>query len=323
MKILNFHRSICLLLLVLCTLSNGIQAQSFDEKVELKPSQQGYVPVKEGKLYYQVFGKGPLIILLHGGPGLDQTYLLPQMLELAKNYQVVLYDQRGSGKSITGELSAKVINVPQFVEDLEAIRKHLGQEKFILMGHSWGGFLAMQYAIAHPNHLSSLILLNSGPATSLGRKAFFTELTRKISPIQSKLDAIQAQKNFKEGDPDTIAEFFRILFSAYFYHPSQVQELSLHFTTENSLSVFKIVNIFNETYFAKDYDLTAELKKLKFPTLIIAGSEDVMPVWTEKEIASSIPNSKFVLIDQCGHFPYIEKPIKFFNELEIFLKTVK
>ena len=116
-------------------------------------------------LYHETSGEGRPIILLHGGPGLDHTYLFPQMGVLSKKYQLITYDQRGSGKSLNTELNDKAINTSVFVEDLESLRKKLGLEKFILMGHSWGGRLAMDYAIRHPEHVESLILIGSAPAS--------------------------------------------------------------------------------------------------------------------------------------------------------------
>jgi hypothetical protein len=75
---------------------------------------QGYVEVKDGKLFYQTFGFGEPIIVLHGGPGMDQGYLLPQMLELAKEHKVTFYDQRGSGKSLDTKIDEKTITINQF-----------------------------------------------------------------------------------------------------------------------------------------------------------------------------------------------------------------
>lgn len=111
------------------------------------------------KIFYQIFGEGTPIIITHGGPGLDQTYLQPQLLALAKNHQLIFYDQRGSGKSLGTKLDEDTINIHKFAEDLEKLRAHLKLKKFILMGHSWGGILSMQYAIKYQKNILSPLLL--------------------------------------------------------------------------------------------------------------------------------------------------------------------
>ncbi len=299
-----------------------IHALAVNESQTIKPTEEGYVEIEKGKLYYQSFGKGPLIILLHGGPGLDQSYLLPQMLELAKDHQLILYDQRGSGKSLTMDifLSNSNINMMQFVNDLEALRAHLGRRKFILMGHSFGGLLAMHYAIAHPDRVSSLILLNPLPATSKGLQTFITEYNRKISQIKEQLDTLMSSKHFLAGNPDSIANFYRMLFSVYFYNPSQVTKLSLNFSLKSTVNYFNITQTFMENYFLKPIDLLPELKRIKCPTLIIAGDSDLIPISTVKDITKAIPKSKVIMIDHCGHFPYLEKPDYFFKALSLFLE---
>jgi proline iminopeptidase len=113
------------------------------------------------KLFSQSFGTGTPIIVVHGGPGLDHAYFLPQMLELAKDHQLIFYDQRGSGKSLETELSPELMNVNQFIQDLEDLRKDLGLNSFVLLGHSWGGELAMHYAVTYPESISALILMRA------------------------------------------------------------------------------------------------------------------------------------------------------------------
>jgi proline iminopeptidase len=289
----------------------------------LKAEQQGYVQVKAGKLYYRIFGSaGTPVIVLHGGPGLDQGYLLPQMLALAEKNKVVFYDQRGSGKSLETPINEQTINIEQFTYDLEKLRRHLGYKKFTLMGHSWGGMLAIKYAIQYPNNLSALVLLNSIPATSAGVNAFIDEYNKRTAPIKSKLDAIQKSPNFIEGEPEKVSEFYRTMFSVYFYKQEQVRELSLNFTSDSALNGFKIGDIYEKTLFSKSYDWRPLLGRLVMRTLIIHGESDPIPAWTAEEIKAAIPNARLVMLKKCGHFPYIEQPKEFFGVLGNFLAGV-
>lgn len=115
--------------------------------------KEGFVEAKNGRIYYQIVGKGDPVIVIHGGPGLDQGYLLPGMALLAKNHQVIFYDQCGSGRSSISVIDEQHINDEQFVEDLETLRKALGHPKITLVGHSLGGLLAMRYAIKYSSNV--------------------------------------------------------------------------------------------------------------------------------------------------------------------------
>ena len=110
-------------LLVFCLFVFAINAQELITKSYVKEEiKEGFVSVKDGKLFYRTAGKGLPLIVLHGGPGLSQDYLLPQLYKLAENNFVIFYDQRGSGKSLETKLDEKHINIDQFVEDLENMK---------------------------------------------------------------------------------------------------------------------------------------------------------------------------------------------------------
>ncbi len=114
------------------------------------PTEKGYKIINGVSLYYETIGDGTPIVVVHGGPGLDHSYLLPQMGELAKGYKLIFYDQRAMGKS-SADFDTNLMTMNSFVEDLEGIRKAFGLEKMNLMGHSWGGLVSMFYAIRYPD----------------------------------------------------------------------------------------------------------------------------------------------------------------------------
>jgi proline iminopeptidase len=284
-------------------------------------SKQDYVEVNNGKLYYQTFGKGGKpVIVLHGGPGLDQGYLLPQMLELAKNHEVTFYDQRGCGKSFNTPFNDQVINTKQYIEDLEALRKKLGHEKIALVGHSWGGLLAMYYAARYPNNISHLVLIGSLSPTQRGFQAFMKEYNQRMAPLKTEMDQIQSSKAFKDGDPKTVEAFCHLIFKEYFIDKKDVDKLSVHFTAESAPNVFKVHNFFVKNLFSKTYDLRKKLKKTKFPTLILHGDRDIIPVSTTKETKQAFPHAKLVVYKNKDHLLFIEAPQQFFSDLNEFLK---
>ena len=197
--------------------------QAFADQKELVALHQGFISVPGEQLYFQKFGsptKEPSIIVLHGGPGMDQSYLLPQMLALAKDHEIIFYDQRGSGKSSVHPLDPNQTTVKRFVEDLEAVRKYFCYKKIILLGHSWGGLLAAEYAIAYPQHVDALILINSVPFTSEGFQKFEKEYTRRTTDIQKQLEQMQNSKKLQQADPEATVAFYHLMFSKYCFKSS-------------------------------------------------------------------------------------------------------
>ena len=104
--------------------------------------KHGLIDVKSGNIFYQTCGVGKPVVVLHGGPGGDMYPFLPHMLELAKDYEVTFYDQRGCGASKHTEFTKELINLKQYVDDLEDIIGSLGHEKVFIIAHSWGAKLA-------------------------------------------------------------------------------------------------------------------------------------------------------------------------------------
>lgn len=299
---------------------SSINAREPSAKTEMK---EGVISVNDGKLFYRKVGKGLPLIVLHGGPGLDQDYLLPQLYKLAENNLVVFYDQRGSGRSLDTKLNEQYLNIHQFVEDLENLRKSLGIDKFILMGHSWGGFLAMHYAIDHQDHLVGLILLNSAPADSKGIKAFIDEFKLRTKNIRDDIKPLFAYEEFKALNASQISDLNRKLYSVYFYKPEKVKELSLNFNVASAQSGCKVMEVMSKTSWLQlNTNLFPNLKTLKVPTFILHGKQDIIPAWTAKEINGAIPHSELIVLDHCGHFPYIEQPAQFFAEVNSFLHKI-
>lgn len=270
---------------------------------------ENYVSVENAQLFYRTKGQGKPLIVLHGGPGLTQDYLLPQLYKLAENNFVIFYDQRGCGRS-SGEVTPSSINIETYVADLDAIRKAFHLEKISILGHSWGGFLAMNYAIAHPECVEKLILSNSMCASSDEYARFEHEYIKRMAPFQKELEA--EAPGFNEN-------VLRIIFRTYCYNPEKANLLNLDLSPNAATNAAKINEIFDQTLF-RHYDLHEALRQLKVPTLVIHGDVDPVPPNTAEKIHQNIKDSKFVLMKNCGHFPYVEDPDVYFNHLESFLR---
>ncbi len=242
------------------------------------------------------------------------------MEKLAENHLVIFYDQRGSGSSHGGDDPGD-LTIDMFVRDLDAIRKHFGFKKVSILGHSWGGFLAMQYAISHPEAVDKLILLNSMPATSEDVTLFLQEWSKRMGPFMEDLGKIEASDKFAAGDPATMEEFLKMSFRTYCATSQKVEDLNLKMSPQAAKNWIKTSGAFKETLFAKAFDLTEPLKKLPCKTLIVHGDKDPIPVVAAKYLNDNIPHSQFVVIEDCGHFPYVEQPEQLFVILNEFLKS--
>ena len=126
--------------------------------------RESYIPVENAELYCRELGQGQPIVVLHGGPDFDHRYLLPEMDRLSGSFRLIYYDQRGRGQSARN-VQPEDVSMRSEVEDLEALRQHLRLESTAVLGHSWGGLLALEYAIRHPDRVSHLILMNTAPVS--------------------------------------------------------------------------------------------------------------------------------------------------------------
>ena len=152
------------------------------------------VPRDGFELHYRTVGKGPLLVLLSGGPGFVVDYMSPVAAGLADSFTSVLLEQRGTGRSMPPAVNAATMTVRNQVADLEALRVALKQERLTLIGHSWGGMLAMAYAAAHPDHIDRLVLLGSG-GMNMDFMSYFshnTQMRRSASDLAATATAQEA-----------------------------------------------------------------------------------------------------------------------------------
>ena len=290
-------------------------ASPADKTNNLLPSEEVFVKADGAQLFCRVFGQGKPIVVIHGGPGLTQDYLLPPMARLKENNRVIFYDQRACGRS-TGEINAGSIRIETFMDDLEAIRKAFGYAKITVLGHSWGAFLAMEYAIAHPESIEKMILLSSCPASSEDFSLFMDEWVKRTAPYQDELKAMRESKEFIAGDPAMTEKYYRLLYRAYCYNPEKANLLNVYMSQKACINGEKVEEIFMQNLFVKPFNLHDQLKKVRIPTLIIHGDADIIPPATAQKIHESIAGSKYILIKNCGHFPHVETPDELFNDLK-------
>lgn len=272
----------------------------------------GYAPVANAELFYREIGEGQPIIILHGGPEFDHNYLLPDMDRLSDSFRLIYYDQRGRGKSARN-VNAADITISSEIEDLDQLRAHFQLPTVAILGHSWGGGLALEYALRHPERVSHLILLNSSPACHADFLLWREERRRNAAGDIIELKAMAERADFQAADPDAVTDYLRIHFRATLRQPehleSVIQNLRASFTQEGMLKARAIDDrLMEETWLSSEYNLLPKLTQLDIPTVVIHGDYDFIPVECVAHIAEAIPGARLVLLPETGHFSYLENP---------------
>lgn len=265
-------------------------------------------------IYYEVMGSGtgaPLVVA-NGGPGFDHTYLhlSPAWDALAKNRRVVMYDQRGTGRS-TGDHKDQTYTLKDQVDDLEALRAHLGVDQIELLGHSWGGFLVMAYAAMHPDRIAHLFIVDSAAPQWKDIIFLFKEVFPETTERRDAFGFAEEMGDKKATDAE-LHEYLTMLF----YSPEKRDA----FVAALPASVYRRgVNQAVSSDLGR-FDLNPEIRKFKFPVMVITGRFDmnVAPIVAYR-IHQGIPGSKFRAFERSGHLPFYEEPDAFVQAVEDFL----
>ena len=281
------------------------------------PREEGFTTGTAAPLYWAKYGHedAPKLVVLHGGPGADHRYMLPQMLHLGEQYDVLFYDQRGGGQS---KADARVpVTWHTHVEDLGAIVSEFGLEPLSIVGYSWGAMLALLYTIEQRTnpHLvppARLALINPAPLTREYRRQFEAEFNRRQrSPEIEKLREELAASGLKEKDPAAYRQrAFELGVAGYFSDPRKARDLT----------PFRVVARVQESVWESlgDFDLISNLQGIRIPSTIIHGRDDPIPLASTVEAARAL-GTDLVVLDECGHVPYVEQPQRLFAALDSFL----
>lgn len=275
-------------------------------------AREGAIPVGDGALWFREVGQGPPVIVLHGGPDFDCNYLLPELDVLADAYRLIYYDQRGRGRS-AANVRPEDVSLASDVEDLKRVRRFVGLETVALLGHSWGGLLALEYAVRHPERVSHLILLNSAFVSADDRLLFMEERRKHEADALDEMREIAATSAFRAGDPATVAAYYRLHYGWTLPDPAKLDALIgrlMNTATPESILRSRAIEdrLLADTWLADGYDLIPTLRQLTIPTVVIHAETDFVPIACVTRIAEAIPGARFVLLAGCGHFSYIERP---------------
>ena len=269
-------------------------------------------PAAGGEIVGSVQGSGPPALLLHGGPGMSD-YLADLTEELAPVLTVARYQQRGLEPSVLdGDTS-----VEGHVADAVAVLDALGWDRAWVIGHSWGGHLAMHLAVAHPERLLGLVVLDALHAVGDGgTEAFTTKLMSGLTDAErAQVEEANAREEAGEGTEEESLAAFNILWPHYFSSPAVAPPVpDFRMDLDGGLKTWESIN----AHFAEG-TLEKGLTQLRMPVLVIHGEASPIPPAEAEKTAALIPGSTLRIIPGVGHFPWIEEPGSMRREMEAFL----
>ncbi len=272
------------------------------------------VAVDGVRLYTRRVGSGPPVVALHGGPGAHHDYLLPQYDRLARGRTLLFYDQRGGGRSPVPRETP--VGWRDHVADLETLRERWAIDTLTLLGYSWGGLLAVLYALEHPDRVARLALVSPAPITARWRQEFERRFAARMAqPWIARARAELAASGLAQSDPEKYRRLaFALSVAGYFRDPSRARELTpFRVTARTQQAVWESLG---------DYDLRDRLRAT-FPkgraprALIVHGVDDPMPIDSARETAALLDTGVIELAT--GHAPHVEATEEFVRALDGFL----
>jgi proline iminopeptidase len=245
---------------------------------------------------------GQVLIALHGGPGMSSAYLRDLEQLAGPDLAVVTYDQRGAGRSTSPPDNPASYTFEKYVQDLEAVRAQIGVERVHLLGHSWGGLLAMRYAVAYPEQVRSIVLMGSGAPSMAAARAAQANRAQRIGALQQQ-GLLPAQlTSVQDILPSYLADPAAGL-------PSALEDLD--YTPRVEELTWAALG---------EYDFTAEVGALEQPVLLLWGEGDPFGVQMAEATRAALSNAQveFVVLEKCGHF-WHECPEQFYPHARAFL----
>ena len=254
------------------------------------------ISIRGVSLFVKVVGEGYPLLLMHGGPGIDHTAMKP-FLPLADRFTLVFYDHRCNGRSEGADISS--MTWENLTADAEALRQTLGFDKWAVLGHSFGGMVAMEYALRYPQSLSHLLLLDTG-----GDIRWVQQNAPEILAKRGySSGVVETARRFYKGEiePDEMVPSMRKLGRAYYWKLSPLL-LAREMMLGLRMKLRPEALIFGYSQLLPGWTVMDRLGEIKVPTLVLAGRHDFQfPPEHQAILADRLPNAQLELIERAGH----------------------
>jgi proline iminopeptidase len=266
--------------------------------------KEEFVMLRNLKIYIKRMGEGVPLLFLHGGPGGEHRYFLPHLNELAFTNELIFYDQRGCGQSEVSENNNYTFE--EEVETIEELRKHLELEKLNIVCESWGTMLALLYSTKYPQHVNKIFMTAAVGASADGYLQFGKNLEERLSPNDSEALKFLSGK-YEKGEVD-VKEIFKVIDPYYLFKKENLIKKSI--TRSNA-----VVNQVLGKEIINRYSASVKPELIKnIPILIAQGDSDMITPDDLKELfIKYIPHAEIEVIENCGHWSVIEKPVVLIN----------
>lgn len=275
-------------------------------------------------LHYYAIGNGPALFLVPPGWGVGSKYLQRGFESLSEHFRLIFVDTRGSGLSGRPADSSKMGSV-DMADDLEALRIHLGLPTISILGHSNSGAIALSYAERFPSRVDKLVLLDSqvlGLSAAADTQRILQERAtdpRFEAAVKVVLTFFSGQANPAQSD-ESLGSFIDQVLPLYLYQPEKTLAL-LKQNISGTISSYAFASQFAADG-ANRTDLTQSLDQIAAKVLIVVGRHDfICPVALSERLHQSIPQSQLEILEESGHFSWLEEPERFFTLLNGFLSA--
>jgi proline iminopeptidase len=309
--------------LALALVLAGSAATQESRAARKRPAREGHVDAGGGvRLFYRVAGAGSdTVIVLHGGPGFTSDYLDKDLDPLAQRYTLIFFDQRGTGRSTLVSDSA-ALDGQRFADDVDAVRRHFGLERVALFGHSWGASVAAMYAVRHPDRVTRILLLGAVPLRRAGLLAGIQALNaRRDSAELRLLTTRRAERAANPSSADVCRAYYIVWFQPAFRDTAAARRSRGDFCYGSPAALAnKAASVDRYTFPSLgEYDWRPAMRAVTAPTLVIQGPWEFMPLDFTREWIDALPNARLLLLEQGGHFAYLDSPVEFFAAADAFL----
>lgn len=279
-------------------------------------------------LFTRKVNEGPVKLLcVHGGPGDNHEDFENFKMGLAgKGVEVYSYDQLGSYWSDQPDFSKpenqKFLNVEYYLEELEEVRQKLGLDNFYLLGHSWGGLLAQEYAAKYGEHLKGVIIESMIDNLDEYTEKINREREEMFSPAEvDYMHECEAEDNYEDA---MYQEMVKKLYSVYLIrHPENSPHHLVSTTNTQIYNYFQGNNEFMMVGKLTEWDFRDRLKEITVPTLLTVGEFDTMPLDAVRRMHKTLKNSRMVVTPDGGHCHHLDNPKAFFASLYKFIDDVE
>ena len=282
--------------------------------------ENGFIETENGVIHYKKFGRGEALLIINGGPGMDCEGFTPLAELLSDKYMTILFDQRGTGKSELNQIDSTTVTMLLMAKDIETIRKYFKIDKWIVLGHSFGGFMAEYYASCYPESIKAMILSSTGGIDLKILDYFNSNIQIRLS--QTERDSLKYWSNkIDQGDTSRVAKFnkAKYLASAYLYNKEYIPILAKRLAFSGYPQITSLV--YKDLY-KINFNCKESLKDFTKPVLIIQGRQDLTGDGVAYEAYLALRNSSLVFIDKSGHYSWWEQGEQYKSEVEKFISSL-